>query len=90
MSDSLATIFETHLAMSDEEDMPQQRRSTRGRKRHQPWSPGKVAHVTRPRRSAGPRVPSYALEDPWDPPVHALCIPRRALSASALRFPLAC
>ena len=33
MSDALATIFETHLLMSDEKDMPQQRRSTRDRKR---------------------------------------------------------
>ena len=90
MSDALATILETHLAVSDEKDMPQQRRSTRDRKRPQPWSPGKVAHVTRPCRSAMPRLPSYALEDPWDPPVHTLCIPRHALSASALRFPLAC
>ena len=35
MSDSLAADLETHLAMSDDEDPAQLRRSTRGRKRTQ-------------------------------------------------------
>ena len=58
MSDSLAADLETHLAMSDDEDPAQPRRSTRGRKRTQAWSPGKVRACPAPQRCAGRAGPS--------------------------------
>ena len=46
------------LAMSDDEDPAQPRKSTRARKRTQAWSPGKVRACPAPRRCAGRAGPS--------------------------------
>ena len=52
MSQTLAADLETHLTMSDDEDLTQPRKSTRARKRTQAWSPGKVRVCLAPCRCA--------------------------------------
>ena len=87
MSDALATIFETHLLMSDEKDMPQQRRSTRDRKRASALESGQGCARHTPLQICYAAPTLICARGPLGPPGPHIVHPAPCLVCECFAFP---